>query len=273
MTLKKYALHFLIGLCLIPSLCSQEIGLQLYSLRNQFSEGIEPTLELINRWGIKYVEGGNSYGLRFEEFNRLLDRYDIDLVSIGVDYDDLRDNVELVIANAQKSNVSLVTCFWIPHQGYFDLEHAEEAIKVFNRTGEKLQKYGITLSYHPHGYEFTTYNEGTLMDYIAQNAKHFGFQIDTFWFVHGGSDPATFFETYSDLVVSVHLKDMQKGVSGDGSGHQSSEHSVVLGQGQIDIKSIIDLAEIHGLKYLFIEDESSDAVRQIPKSLNYLKQL
>lgn len=273
MTLKKYALSLLIGLFLIPGLRSQEIGLQLYSLRNQFAEGIEPTLELINRWGIKYVEGGNSYGLEIEEFIRLLEKYDIDLVSIGVDYDDLRDNVEQVIADAKKSNVFLVTCFWIPHQDHFDLEHAEEAIKIFNRAGEKLQEHGITLSYHPHGYEFTRYREGTLMDYVAQNAKHFGFQIDTFWFVHGGYDPVNFFEIYSDLVVSVHLKDMQKGISGDGSGYQSNEHNVVLGQGQIDIHSIIKLAKTHGLKYVFIEDESSDVVQQVPKSLNYLKQL
>ena len=39
---------------------SQEIGLQLWSLRNQFEIDVEKSLSIINSWGIKYVEGGST---------------------------------------------------------------------------------------------------------------------------------------------------------------------------------------------------------------------
>ena len=38
------------------SLSAQEIGLQLYSLRNQFKTDVPGTLKLINDWGITNLE-------------------------------------------------------------------------------------------------------------------------------------------------------------------------------------------------------------------------
>ena len=51
---------------------SQEVGIQLYSLRNQFKKDIPGTLELIRSWGLTKVEGGSSYGMELKEFQGLL---------------------------------------------------------------------------------------------------------------------------------------------------------------------------------------------------------
>ena len=56
---------------------SQEIGLQLWSLRNQFEIDVEKSLSIINSWGIKYVEGGSTYGLSEDNFFKLLKKYSI----------------------------------------------------------------------------------------------------------------------------------------------------------------------------------------------------
>jgi len=64
---------------------AQEVGIQLYSLRNQFKSDIPGTLQLINSWGITKVEGGDSYGMPLDEFKALLKKKVV-----------LRNNVDLL---------------------------------------------------------------------------------------------------------------------------------------------------------------------------------
>ena len=81
------------------NLFSQEIGIQLYSLRNQFNDNIENTIKKISDWGINIVEGGDSYGISDESFIKLLDKYNIKTVAIGASYDNLRDNIDDIISD------------------------------------------------------------------------------------------------------------------------------------------------------------------------------
>jgi len=250
---------------------SQEFGIQLYSLRNEFKVDIEKSIKSISDWGIKIVEGGDLYGMQSKDFLNLLNKYNIKTVSIGASFEDLKNNIEKVIAEVEKYDVKYVMCGWIPHEGDFNVENAESAIMVFNSAGEILKKKGVTLAYHIHGYEFSTYKSGTLFDYIAQNSENFSFQMDVFWVHHGGVNPLSLLNKYPNKFVMMHLKDMKKGVVGDRSGSQDIEDNVVLGSGQIDIKELVKRGSELGIKYMFIEDESSLVMKQVPLSLKFLK--
>jgi sugar phosphate isomerase/epimerase len=78
---------------------------------------------------------------------------------------------------------------------------------------------------------------------------------------------------YPKKFVLLHLKDMQKGIVGNNTGHEEDDTNVVLGTGQVDISGIVAEAKKLGIEYMFIEDESSNVVSQVPKSLEYLSQL
>ena len=256
----------------IHQLSAQEIGIQLYSLRNQFKNDVEGSLKIIRDWGLTNLEGGGTYGLSFEEFDGLLDKYKLDVVSVGASYDDLKDNPEKALANAKQFGAKYVMCAWISHEGNnFDIEKTKEAVEVFNKAGKLLQDEGITLAYHAHGYEFRPYEDGTLFDYMAQNAEYFAFEMDVYWVQHGGTDPLALLNKYPDKFVLFHLKDMEKGVVGNNTGHEDVETNVVLGTGQIDISGVVKRAKELGVaKYMFIEDECSRVVEQVPQSLEYL---
>ena len=71
----------------IQLVAAQEIGIQLYSLRNQFKKDVPGSLKTISDWGLTYLEGGGTYGLSFEEFDGLLDKYELDVVSVGASYE------------------------------------------------------------------------------------------------------------------------------------------------------------------------------------------
>jgi sugar phosphate isomerase/epimerase len=132
---------------------AQTIGLQLYTLRSEMAKDPKATLGKIGSWGIKYLEGGGTYGLSLEDFKAELKKNDLQVVSTGCDLYDLRDSISTVIANAKKFNAKYVVCFWIPHDGdNFTFENTAEAVKIFNEAGKVLTENGLKLCYHPHGY-------------------------------------------------------------------------------------------------------------------------
>lgn len=59
--MKNLNLLLLVGifaaLSLVMTSKAQEIGLQLYSLREQMKLDVERNHELIQQWGIRYIEG------------------------------------------------------------------------------------------------------------------------------------------------------------------------------------------------------------------------
>lgn len=270
----RYLFAILIGLLLMPGVQAQEVGLQLYSLRNQFKKDVEGTLKIIHDWGITKIEGGDTYGMSMSEFQGLLKKYKLDVVSIGASFEELEKDPEGVANKAKAYGASYVMCAWIPHKGDdFTIEDTKKAVKVFNKAGEILSEQDITLTYHPHGYEFRPFEDGTLFDYMAYNAEEFYFELDVYWAQHGGADPLAILDKYGDQIVLMHLKDMEKGLVGNDSGHSDVETNVVLGTGQIAMVELIVKAKELGIEYMFIEDESSRVVEQVPQSLAFLKKL
>ncbi len=256
------------------SVTAQEVGLQLYSLRNQFKEDIPSTLKLINDWGITVLEGGDSYGMPEEEFKELLAKNNLKMVSIGATFNDLAIAPEEVVKKAKSYGATYVMCAWIPHHGNnFGFVDAQKAVEVFNRAGKLLREKGLKLAYHAHGFEFRPYGDGTLFDYMAENANYFDFEMDVYWVHHAGADPMKLLKKYPSKFILMHLKDMEKGTTKNNTGHADVETNVVLGTGEVDIAGVVAEAKRLGIKYMFIEDECSRVVDQVPKSLKYLEGL
>src|SRR5258708_2928818 len=175
----------LISMCILLFVAfvasAQTIGLQLYSLRTQFPKDVPGTLTLIKSWGIIELEGGGTYGLSTVEFKKLCQQNGLKVVSVGADFNDLDKDLNKVIQNAKAFGAGYVMCAWIPHDGdNFTVADADKAIKIFNAAGEKLAKVGLSLCYHPHGYEFRPHERGLLFDYMVAktNPKYVNFEMD-----------------------------------------------------------------------------------------------
>ncbi len=255
---------------------AQNIGIQLYSLRDQLPKDIPGTLALIKSWGITELEGGGTYGLSQEAFDKLLKQNGLKVVSVGADFNDLEKDIEKVIKNAKAFGVKFVMCAWVPHNGdNFTLADADKAINVFNTAGEQLAKEGLSLCYHAHGYEFGAYEKGTLFDYMADkiNPKFANFEMDVYWIKQSGTNPMTFFNKYSSRIKMMHLKDRKPGTPDSSNGHADVETNVVVGSGDVGIADLIKAARKAGVKHYFIEDESSRVVQQVPQSLAFLKSI
>jgi sugar phosphate isomerase/epimerase len=259
-----------------PLSAQTKIGLQLYSLRNEFKTDVPGTLELVGDWGIREIEGGGTYNLPLEDYKTLLKKNKLKMVSVGADYNQLKENPQSAIDEAKAFGAKYVVCFWIPHDGdNFTFENMSDAVNVFTKAGKLMQENGLSLCYHPHGYEFRPYQDGTLFDYLVKQTdpRYFNFEMDVFWVKHPGQDPVALLKKYPNRFLLMHLKDRKPGTEGNQNGRADVETNVVLGTGDVGIAEIMKEAKKAGVKHYFIEDESSHSVNQIPKSLDYLKSL
>jgi sugar phosphate isomerase/epimerase len=251
------------------------VGLQLYSLRADFAKDVPGTLDKARSFGIRNVELAGTYNLSPASFKELLDAKGLKPISIHFPYERYRDDVDGIIRDAKALGLQYAGCAWITHNGDFDEKTCREAIAVFNRAGEALAKEGLRFFYHTHGYEFQPFGDGTLFDLLVKETKpeFVHFQMDIFWIVHPGQDPAKLLHQYGSRFELMHIKDMKKGLKGDLTGHADVTNDVVLGTGQIDRPGTLKAARQAGVKWYFIEDESPIAAEQIPQSLRFLEQV
>ena len=252
------------------------LGLQTYTYRNQLPKDVVGTLDLIKSLGFTEIEGGVPKGMTVEEYKNLLTERGITVTSTGSGYDQIVKDPEIAVKQAKALGASFVMVAWIPHQkGSFSLENARKAVEDFNRVGKVLKDSGLTFCYHTHGFEFQPYQDGTLFDYMVKNTNpdYVSFEMDILWVTHGGADPVALLKKYGNRWKLMHLKDLKKGIKGDFTGGTPPENDVALGDGQVDMPTVLALARKVGIKHYYIEDESNQEGTQVPRSVDYLKNL
>ena len=250
-------------------------GVQTYTFRKSFPNGVAATLDSIKAMGFTEVEG-SAGKVTPEEFRKLCDERGLSIPSTGAGYDQLVKDPTAIAATAKILGAKYVMTAWIPHtKGAFNLDNAKKAVEDFNAAGKVLKENGITFCYHVHGFEFQPYEKGTLLDYIIKNTnpEYVSFEMDVLWTQFGGGDPVALLKKYGNRWKLMHLKDLRKGVQKDLTGGTSQENDVTLGTGEIDIPGILKEANKIGIKHFFIEDESSRVNTQVPQTIAYLKSL
>jgi sugar phosphate isomerase/epimerase len=251
------------------------VGLQLYSLRDEFKKDVPGTLDRVQGYGFRVVEAAGTYGLAPDRFKEMLAARHLQAIGAHFAFEKFRDDPEAVAQEAKALGLKYAGVAWIPHQGNFDEKQCREAIAVFNRAGQVMARQGLKFFYHTHGYEYQPFAQGTLMDLLitGTDPKLVSFEMDLLWTVHPGQDPAKLLAKYGRRWELMHLKDLKRGVKGDLSGGTDVKNDAVLGTGQMDFPAILKAARKAGVKYYFIEDESPWAAEQIPQSLRYLEQV
>jgi sugar phosphate isomerase/epimerase len=251
------------------------LGVQSYTYRASFPNGVAAVLDSVKALGITSMEGPNPSNITPEEFKALLVERGIKMPSIGLDYDLVVKNPQEAIRLAKIFGSLYVMVAWIPHGKDFTIDDAKKAVADFTAAGKALRAHGITLCYHNHGYEFSPYGDGTLFDYIVKNTDplYVSFEMDMLWAFHGGADPAKLLYKYKSRFKLIHLKDIRKGIANDLTGGTDIKNDVALGTGQINVPEVIKAAKAAGIRHYFIEDESPDHAKQIPETIRYLKSL
>lgn len=251
-------------------------GMVSYTYRDSFKKDVAATLDTLQAMGIKDMEFSNLFGKTAADLRAMLDERDMFCSSFGVSYADMMEKTDQVAENAKTLGAKHVRIASIPYTAPFDLAEAEKAIADFNAVGKVLkEKYDLTFCYHNHGFEFQPHGDATLFDLMIQKTdpKYVSYEMDILWTFFPGADPVAYLEKYGERFALMHLKDLRKGVVGDMSGGTPVENDVALGTGQLDIPAILVAAKKAKVKHYYIEDESPVYYKQVPQSMEYLKNL
>src|SRR5215217_4537841 len=104
------------------------VGLQLYSLRNQFTaDGVDKTLDKVKAFGFKYVELAGTYGKSPTEFKAALEERGLTALSGHFGFDLWEKDPEGTAKQAADLGLKFAGVAWITHKGDLDERTARHA--------------------------------------------------------------------------------------------------------------------------------------------------
>ena len=165
-------------------------------------------------------------------------------------------------------------------------ERIIEYTKELNEMGRRLKEEGLSLYYHNHHMEFSKYDGKYLMDIMVEESdpEYLGFELDVHWLQRGGVNPLEWIKKLEGRTKIIHIKDYRINqtldLSGGVEGIMRSMADVVefaeIGEGNLDMKAIIDLAGETGVEHIFIEQDNTygrDPFESLEISANNLRSL
>jgi sugar phosphate isomerase/epimerase len=258
----------------------EHLGIQMWSLRETAKTDPLKALDLVKSYGLTEVEtAGPGYGnLTPEQYAPELKSRGIVAIGAHIGYEDLQKDVNQAIATAKTLGAHYIIVPWIPHpESGLTVAQARQVRDNFNTWGHAIHEAGLQFGWHPHGFEFVKDESGLSPFEVIVNGTspdNLALEMDMFWVVHAGQDPLKLIERYGARWQLMHIKDLRKGAAtGFHTGHAEATDNVAVGEGQIDWPTLIHAAEKVGLKYYIIEDETPDALANIPPSVKYLRGL
>lgn len=253
---------------LAPKKPEKNLGLQLYTFRNEMLADPKGTLEKIAALGIKQIETARSqkglfYGLGPKEMGEVCKELGMDLRSGHVALD---ENWKDTLDQTAESGQEYVICSSMPTNGQ-TLDNYKAVADAFNKAGEDCKERGMKFGYHNHDYEFESVNGQVLYEVLLNNtqADLVHMELDLGWVVVAGKDPLNYFKRYEGRFPLWHLKDMD----------MVKKESTEFGKGGLDIQKMLEHKKQSGLKYIFIEQEeyASTPFESMAHNMKYMKRL
>jgi sugar phosphate isomerase/epimerase len=259
-----------------------KLGVQIYTVRDQFAKDPEATIKAIADIGYKEIE------LTYVDLNKslpLAKKYGLAPVSIHLDSTLLtgapkpgRDDLATAIDKAKAAGAKyLVVPYVAPGDRPKDAAGFIEFGKKLQSAGEQVTKAGLGFCYHNHAFEFAPLPDGKRpLDAIleASDPQVVKLELDVFWTSITGADPVAVIKQYSGRIALIHLKDKMKGAPTALNETVPKETFVPVGSGGVDFPAVLSAASGARVEHYFVEqDHSADPLASLRQSFKYLTTL
>lgn len=250
-----------------------QFGLQLYTLRDDLPKDPKEVLKQVAGFGYKQLEGyegkdGLWWGMGSKGFKQYLDELGLVMVS---SHCNTKEDFEKKAAEAKEVGLKYLLEPYIGAQKTLD-DYKRQAER-FNKLGEICKKNDLKFGYHNHGYTFTKLEGQYPQDILMQNTNQelVDFEMDIYWVVVPGEDPAAWLQKYPNRFKLCHVKDRMKNAPAG-----EADASTEVGNGSIDFKKILRIAKENGMEYYIVEQEkyeNSTPLKSAEQSAKYMKTL
>ncbi|KQO32647.1 xylose isomerase [Flavobacterium sp. Leaf82] len=249
----------------MPSLAftmdKKEIGLQLYTLRDEISKDVKVTLEKVAAAGFTTVETygfsikDQFWGLSPIELKKILDQNGLKAVSGHYNLgsflaDGNTTELKAAIEAATILKSDYLTIPWVDEPFRQNISDYKVIATRLNEAAKMCQKAGLKLAYHNHDFEFQKHDGVTGYEILLKETDKdlVYFELDLYWVVRSGNDPVHLFAANPGRFKMWHVKDMDK---------LNPALNAEIGSGSIDFKTFFKQAKQSGLKHFFVEQENN----------------
>ncbi|WP_343564578.1 sugar phosphate isomerase/epimerase [Sphingobacterium sp.] len=254
----------------------KEIGLQLYSVREEISKNpnFDQILQKIAALGYTGVEAagykaGKFYNLSPQEFKAKVEKTGMKVLSSHAtktlsaqelasgDFAESLKWWDECIAAHKAAGMKYIVTPWmdVPKT----LKDLETQCRYLDAVGAKCRQQGILYGYHNHAHEFKKVEDQVMYDYMLEHTKpeNVFFEMDVYWAVIGDVSPVDYFNKYAGRFKALHIKD----------------HREIGQSGMVGFDAIFNNTKAGGLEYLFVEleDTRNDIYTGLEQSIDYLK--
>jgi len=260
----------------------KNMGIQLYTLRNELGRDPAGTLKQVAAAGYKQVElygfpnadamiaGARDAGLGIHsahfEWDAVVNPKDAEM-----------SDFSKILERAEKIGLKHLVIPYLQEPNRKTLDDYKHVAANANKAAAMAHEAGIQLSYHNHNFEFEPKEAGRCgYDiFMAEFSSQMKFEIDVFWVKAGGVEPVALIRKLRGRVSQLHLKDLKDGLKlPTYSTAVPKDAFQELGDGIIAMEPILVAAKAAGVEYCHVEqDQSPDPLVSIKQSLDYLRNL
>lgn len=270
--IKKASLLTLSGLAatqLLEAKPNKQIGLQLYSLREDIKNNVKGVLEDVAKIGYKTLEAanyqnGSIYGMTPGEFKNTVSTLGMVMRSAhvgGPNYTkETHSGAMEWWKKASEDHATAGATYLIKPS--MPIPKTLDELKVwcdyYNSVGKITKSNGLMFGFHNHSREFEKIEGEIMFDFMLKNTDPdlFCMELDVYWCQEGGYDPVDYLKTYKGRFPLLHIKDEKE-----------------IGEsGKMDFKSIFKAAYAQGMTDYFVEVEKYNyaPIESVGKSFDYL---
>ncbi|WP_329483486.1 sugar phosphate isomerase/epimerase [Kribbella sp. NBC_01484] len=245
------------------SIPADGIGMHLYTMREVLAEDYPGTLKRLAGIGYRTVGVSGRFDHTAEEIRSFADDAGLSIVLEHVGYPRMTDNWAGALADVQTLGAQWIVVPSIPSEMH-SVEGFKTAAAAFTEAGKAARDAGLKLLFHNHGRDFDAVDGQVLYDILLDvDPELLGFELDLYWVVDGGHDPAKYFQEHPGRFPALHVKDM----AADGSWED-------VGAGKLDFAGMFAYATEGGVEQWLVEhDKPADAWQSAERSYRGLTEI
>jgi sugar phosphate isomerase/epimerase len=246
-----------------------QVGLQLYTLRDQTEKDFLGTIRKVADMGYDYVEFAGYFNTSAADLKKVMEETGIKAVSAHISLsfnepDKIESDLAKQIDYAKHIGLKYIITPWAPLPETPVMADVESLAATLEKAARQVQEAGLVYGYHNHDFEFKLVDDKPLIDILLEKipAELMIIEFDLGWVHMGGQSPAKYVKKYAGRAPVVHLKDF-------GDGRRDTE----VGSGVVDYESVFAVAEDAGIQYFIVEQEefASSSLESAKLSLDYLR--
>ena len=248
----------------------QKIGLNMYSLRDLCGDeaSLNATFARLREIGYRYVQISGIKNVEPDAICGALETNRLQVCATHLGWDLFTGDTASIIDLHKKYGTTHSAIGGLPDE-YRSAAGVARFIDEAKTVLPKLHEAGLDFSYHNHNHEFAHYDGKTWIDRAYEHGSSIGikFEVDTYWVVAGGADPAEYLDRFKDALSIVHVKDMIVTPNRE-------QRFAPVGSGNLNWPRIFDAVRRAPVEFVIVEQDAhddDDPLENVAASFAFLK--